>query len=969
MLSLIFLGMALVVTRPWVVAAAEPPSKPVLRIDPGMHTAPIRSIAIDAAERFIVTASDDKSLRVWELSNGRLIRTIRPPIGKANEGKLSSVALSPNGKTIAAGGWTQFNNGKYELPDDGNSIYLFDRVSGNMTWRITGLPNVINGLAFSPDGQWLAAALGGQNGVRIYRTSNWSLAAEDKDYGDDSNSSDFSPDGRLVTTCYDGFVRLYEAALDDRGMVPGQVKTLSPQRKIKAPGGKKPHTARFSPDETKIAIGYHDTPDLSVLSGRDLTLLYPPAGKAGIYDLFVVGWSKDGKYLFAGGDQQQIDGAWSGMIRRWSDGGRGDSIDIPSRESTIMDLAPLQNGSMVFGSGTPSIGIVSSKGESTRFFPSATADFGDNAERFFLAEDGTKVSFVIDDINKSTALFDVSTRQLIPGGSSPSLKAPVISKPKVAVTEWKCNYTPKLNGVPLNLSKDELSRQLALATDCESFVLGTEWYLRYFDSKGRELWQPPVAVPSTTLSVNISGNGKVVAAAFADGTIRWYRLKDGKQLLTFFPHADMKRWVLWTPSGYYDASVGGEDLIGWQVNRGKDKAADFFPTSRFRDTYYRPDIIARVLTTLDVSEAVRLANAARGTVTVAPTITKILPPVVEILDPADGIISATSNTVSLRYRLRSPSDAPVTSVLAQVNARPVPTAKGGPVKFGDKDIQEINVTIPEEDCEIALLAENRNNLSVPATIRVLWKGKPPAKAPLPRLIILAVGIGKYEEKELKLDYAAKDAEDFYEAFKQQEGILYSKIVHYVITDTKAKKDDILAGLDWLEKETTSKDIAVIFLSGHGVNDPAKRHFYFLPQNAVSDNLKVTGLELSTIKNTVSNLPGKAVLLFLDTCHAGSVDLNGIINTLTESGVGAVVFASSTGSQRSWERADWQNGAFTKALVEGINGKADYQGEGEITITGLDLYVSTRVKKLTDAKQTPVVGKPTTIADFPIARKK
>jgi uncharacterized caspase-like protein len=248
---------------------------------------------------------------------------------------------------------------------------------------------------------------------------------------------------------------------------------------------------------------------------------------------------------------------------------------------------------------------------------------------------------------------------------------------------------------------------------------------------------------------------------------------------------------------------------------------------------------------------------------------------------------------------------------------------------------------------------------------VLWKGKPPVKAAMPRLLILAVGIGKYEEKALKLDYAAKDADDFFTAFKQQEGLLYSKVVPYVITDSKAKKDDILDGLDWLKKETTSKDIAVIFLSGHGVNDPAGLYF-FLPQNAVSDKLTRTGLELSTFKNVVAYLPGK-VLLFLDTCHAGSVDFNGIINTLTGTGVGAVVFASSTGSQKSLESSVWQNGAFTKALVEGLNGKADYKGK--ITITSLDLYVSDRVKELTDERQTPVVGKPTTIADFPIARKK
>jgi len=74
------------------------------------------------------------------------------------------------------------------------------------------------------------------------------------------------------------------------------------------------------------------------------------------------------------------------------------------------------------------------------------------------------------------------------------------------------------------------------------------------------------------------------------------------------PHADKKRWVLWTPSGYYDASPGAEELIGWHVNNGSDQAADFFPISRFRTAYYRPDVVAKVLETLDEPEAIKLAN-------------------------------------------------------------------------------------------------------------------------------------------------------------------------------------------------------------------------------------------------------------------------------------------------------------------------------------------------------------------------
>jgi hypothetical protein len=56
-------------------------------------------------------------------------------------------------------------------------------------------------------------------------------------------------------------------------------------------------------------------------------------------------------------------------------------------------------------------------------------------------------------------------------------------------------------------------------------------------------------------------------------------------------------------------------------------------------------------------------------------------------------------------------------------------------------------------------------------------------------------------------------------------------------------------------------------------------------------------------------------------------------------------------------------------VEGIKGKADYMGEGRITINMLDLYISERVKELTRGKQTPATAKPQTIPDFPLALKK
>jgi hypothetical protein len=67
---------------------------------------------------------------------------------------------------------------------------------------------------------------------------------------------------------------------------------------------------------------------------------------------------------------------------------------------------------------------------------------------------------------------------------------------------------------------------------------------------------------------------------------------------------------------------------------------------------------------------------------------------------------------------------------------------------------------------------------------------------------------------------------------------------------------------------------------------------------------------------------------------------------------------------------WGNGAFTKALMEGlglIGGKAraDINGKGVITTAALDYWISERVKELTRGSQHPVMIRPSTVPDFPM----
>ena len=68
----------------------------------------------------------------------------------------------------------------------------------------------------------------------------------------------------------------------------------------------------------------------------------------------------------------------------------------------------------------------------------------------------------------------------------------------------------------------------------------------------------------------------------------------------------------------------------------------------------------------------------------------------------------------------------------------------------------------------------------------------------------------------------------------------------------------------------------------------------------------------------------------------------------------------------FENELWGNGAFTKALVEGILGEADLFKTKSISFKTLDAYITQRVKVLTEGKQTPTTIIPHSIPDFQIA---
>jgi WD40 repeat protein len=931
----IILALLLSLVPALPVFCGEPSKEPELRLETGMHTDLIGTIGVDAKNHFLVSGSMDKTVRVWELPGGRLVATLRPPIEKFDEGKINAVDISPDGSTIVAAGSTGYS-WEHEV-----SIYIFDRLSGEMKKRIKGLPEAVVELKFSPDGKCLVAGLAGAYGIRIYNTADWSLLKPDPDYGNAVKGLNFDGKGRLVTVAQDGLIRFYDAHFQ------------LPPKMANAPGGV-PSSVAFSLDGSKIAISYRDSVRVDVYStSPDLRHLFPadttgvPTGPSDSFHS--VCWTSDGS-LYAGGNyRDERTGTY--FIRKWADGGKGRSdLDLPASKGSVFSLLPLKNGAIAFAC-VDGIGVFDSRGRKTFY---RGWDIPDSLDRLLVSDDAKTIQFCFDSAMESAARFSLARRiiELKPEKQS-TLKPAISESQSIKITDARYDTVgqrakfPKLNGRPLKLFQDETSYSFAICPGGQTFLLGTAWNIRLFDKDGSEIWRKRAT--SIVWSINVASNG-VFIASHADGTIRWHRVKDGKEFLAFFVHRDNKHWVLWTPKGYYDASIGAENLVGWHVNKSIGQVADFFAVSRFRSTYYRPDIIQEVLNTHDEDEAVKLANKKAGVYEASKAVQEILPPVVEIISPADNS-SVAIKTLTIRYRVRSPRGEPVTGIRLFVDGGLYKEERGLNM-VGADIVREIQVDVPGRDCEISIVANNVHGWGADVKNRVRWAGTRDEQKGV--LYVVAVGVSDYQDKGLKkgVKRAAKDAIDFAEYMKKQNhGSLYQNAKVKVLPNDQATRDSIMTTLSEISKNATGNDLIILFLSGHGEKDESRK-FRYLLADVDEKRLPSRYLSHSDIKDPLVGFPGRRVV-FIDTCRSGSaIDIGGFANELASSENGRiVVFTSATGDGSSEEPPELDNGAFTKVLLTGLEGQAANK-QKKVTASRLHVFLEEEVPKLTGGRQKP-----------------
>ena len=447
-----------------------------------------------------------------------------------------------------------------------------------------------------------------------------------------------------------------------------------------------------------------------------------------------------------------------------------------------------------------------------------------------------------------------------------------------------------------------------------------------------------------------------------DGIVRVRNLDTGELLVQII--STLSGWTAVDAQGRFDGTITGVDDVKWLASQLK------LPIDNFSQPYYEPGLVARYV------------RATSGFVAPAPTPVFggiALPPKVTVVAQAAG------NNAEVTIVAQDQGGGILSISLFQ-NGKLVPLQR----KTGERQEAQ-NGTPSMIRTYRVLLAPGANRFEAVATNLKQVEGEhattevsgavvaappPPPPAPgaapapapspaaaagLPTLHILSVGINKYKDARLNLDYGVSDATAILQSLQTSQGV-FGKVVGKKLIDQGATRAAITKALTDFQSAPPN-DVLVVYLAGHGeiVGDD----WYFLPHDFVftPEGIKKTGISATTWRDLLSRVGPQRVMILIDSCKSGgsidtlatAIDRRLLRSLGRDSGV--AILAGARADQSAGEFPQLHHGAFTYVLLQGVGGKADSQHNGQITTNELLTYSTSELplltKKLINQMQVPV----------------
>lgn len=244
-------------------------------------------------------------------------------------------------------------------------------------------------------------------------------------------------------------------------------------------------------------------------------------------------------------------------------------------------------------------------------------------------------------------------------------------------------------------------------------------------------------------------------------------------------------------------------------------------------------------------------------------------------------------------------------------------------------------------------------------------------------VIIGVSEYKFNDAGLKnLNFADDDAQAIATFLKSPAGGSFAAGDIKLLVNGEASLLSVRAALAETAKRAKSEDLVFIFIAGHGAPDPvAPQNLYFLLADTKVVDMAKTAFPMSELKQILdTQIYAQRVITLIDTCHSAGInqksqslvttrdlvqedDENNISNFYLTNQLfkqtGRAIITSSDVNEVSQESAKWGNhGVFTWALLDGLKGKADMNGDNLITAGEIFQYTRANVQKATNFAQNP-----------------
>lgn len=467
----------------------------------------------------------------------------------------------------------------------------------------------------------------------------------------------------------------------------------------------------------------------------------------------------------------------------------------------------------------------------------------------------------------------------------------------------------------------------------------------------------------------------------SDASFRIFDAAAGTEVATLVQFDDGE-WLVVTSEGYYNASRNGAQHL--EVTYAGRK----YGVDQFYDVFYRPDIVAAKLSGLDISGLVSItmkdaSSNPPPSVEFTTTLSDTDRPKIKVCYRATntgggiGEVRLFHNGKLIEsdgyYRDLAKATPEVTPLIA-LNSRGIYNDMRNlmlkekdvaspltAVSKGDvfDDCREVD-TVPGEN-EISVAAFNKNNTVQSHVNTISFNAK--VRMEEPHLYILSIGIDKYKDPSVTLEYAVKDAKDIEASLVKQSATIYrpDRIHYEVLKDDEATKTNIRNRIDAISQKIKPADSFILFAAGHGVF--LQNQYYVVTHDydgTLDSGDLVSSNEIVEMSKKIKSLNQ---LYIFDTCNAGGVDyiVSGLYDarmSVLAKKMGLHIYASASDKQSALDGYQG-NGLFTYTLLDGLNNKheADRDHDRKVSLTELGEYsrqTTIDISRRIGHQQTPLI---------------